>query len=85
MRVELGSKVRDKITGIEGIVFARTEYLTGCIHVAVQPQKLTSEGKIIDPEWVDETRVDVIGDGVTLNPVSVPGTRSPGSKPPKWG
>ena len=41
-KVELGSLVRDKITGFEGIVMGRTEYLTGCAHVGVHRQRLTN-------------------------------------------
>ena len=52
--IELGKKVKDSITGFEGIAIARIEYLNGCISVEVRPTKLSSEGKMIDAEWIDE-------------------------------
>lgn len=33
----MGKLVRDKISGLEGIVVARTEWLYGCIRLNVQP------------------------------------------------
>ena len=37
--IKLGDKVRDEITGMEGIVVARTKFLNGCIQYSVA-QKL---------------------------------------------
>jgi hypothetical protein len=62
MKVELGSKVRDMITGLEGVVMARTEYLTGCAHIAIMPQKLTDKGEIPEYQWIDETRAEILSD-----------------------
>ena len=36
MAIKLGQKVRDTITGNEGTVVARTEWLHGCVRVTVQ-------------------------------------------------
>jgi len=58
--IELGNKVRDNITGFEGIVVARTEWINGCIRFHVQPEKLTKDGKIIDDEWFDAQRLVVV-------------------------
>lgn len=47
--VELGDKVRDRLSGLEGIVAARVEYLTGCTQMAVVAPGLKADG---DPrEW----------------------------------
>jgi hypothetical protein len=58
--ITLGSKVRDPITGFEGIVTARTEWLYGCVRVSVQAPEL-KDGKPIEEQWFDETRVEMIG------------------------
>jgi hypothetical protein len=58
--IELGVTVRDRITGFEGVVMGRTEYITGCTHIGVQSKKLSKEGKMQDWEWIDETRCEVI-------------------------
>lgn len=49
----LGSKVKDSITGFEGIAIAKVIYLNGCISYQVKSQKLYS-GKTLDAEWFDE-------------------------------
>lgn len=59
MKVELGSIVKDKITGLQGVVMARTTYLTGCAHLGIQPQKLKTDGTVHEWVWIDETRAEV--------------------------
>ena len=77
-KVGLGSLVRDKITGFEGIVMGRTEYLTGCAHVGIHPRGLTNEGSIPGWEWIDETRVIVLErDVVRLEPRQALGGPAP--------
>lgn len=56
MAIKLGSKVRDNITGFEGIAVARTEHLHGCARITIEPTKL-KDGKPIDAQWFDEQRV----------------------------
>ena len=58
--VELGSFVKDKITGLEGIVMGRTEYLTNCAHIGVCPQKVKENGELQEWQWMDERRVTVL-------------------------
>lgn len=57
MTIKLGEKVKDSLTGFEGIVVAKAEYLDGCIRFQVLPEKLMKDGKIADPEWLDEGRL----------------------------
>ena len=57
----LGESVREKITGLEGIILARAEYATGCRHYGIQQRMITSEGKIPDYEWIDESRLESLG------------------------
>ena len=54
--VKLGQRVRDTITGYEGVVVARTAYLNGCVRVGVQVTEL-KDGKPMDAEWFDEQQV----------------------------
>jgi hypothetical protein len=37
--IKLGDKVRDQITGFEGIAVARTERFDGSVTIRVQPQR----------------------------------------------
>ncbi len=54
--LKLGSRVKDTISGFSGILTARTEWLYGCVRVAIEPEGLF-EGKPIDTQWFDEPRV----------------------------
>lgn len=58
-RIELGWKVKDKISGYEGIVIGRTEWLHGCTRVTIQAQEL-KDGKPIDSCTFDEPQLDVL-------------------------
>lgn len=52
----LGERVRDKITGLEGVVIGRTAWFTGCTTYGVQPSGL-HDGKPLDPQWLDGIRL----------------------------
>ena len=41
--MNLGQKARDKITGFEGTIIGRAEYLTGCTQFCLAP-KTTPDG-----------------------------------------
>lgn len=81
MRVmELGDKVRDEMTGFEGIAVSRTEYLFGCVSIGVQPTGLTEKGKPRELEYFDEQRLSE----ASAAPVGGPGDHPPQrSTPPE--
>lgn len=54
---ELGAKVRDQVTELEGVIVARCEWLNGCLQYVVQPRGL-HEGKKIESEWIDEGQLE---------------------------
>jgi hypothetical protein len=58
--VQLGSKVKDRITGFEGIAIGRHVYLTGCNKITVQPQGLDDKGKRREAEWFDEQSLELV-------------------------
>ncbi len=60
MIVELGSRVRDRINGFEGVVTGRAEYLFGCRQVLVAPEVLPADGKHPESTWLDEDRVQIV-------------------------
>ena len=76
MAVKLGDKVTDYITGFSGIVTARTEYLYGCVRVAVEPTELR-EGKPVESQYFDEQRVDPQSEVKTGGPGDFPPSRDP--------
>jgi len=60
--IQLGQQARDKVTGFEGIVTARVEYLTGCNQYGLTPP--AREGKVEGTEYFDEARIDIVGRGI---------------------
>lgn len=65
---ELGKKAKDKITGFEGILTARCEFLTGCNRYCIQPTEL-KDGKPIDSIYFDEAQIQIISDGISQKDV----------------
>ena len=61
MTIKLGQRVRDRMTGIEGIAIVRAEYLYGCTRIGVQPTEV-KDGKPVDTSHFDEPQLEVIGD-----------------------
>jgi hypothetical protein len=52
-QIRLGDVARDGISGFEGVVVARTEWLHNCVRLTIQPQTL-HDGKPIDAFSFDE-------------------------------
>ena len=46
--LKLGQKVKDSISGFEGITIARAEYLNGCKSWQVAPTRLKDDGSRMD-------------------------------------
>ena len=65
--IELGQRVRDRITGFEGIATSRVEYLTGCVQYCVKPDKLDEKGKMIEGEYIDMGQLEILGAGISLS------------------
>lgn len=76
----LGLKVRDVVTGFEGIVTTLSFDLYGCIQVVISPET-DKDGKMRDGAWFDAKRLKVLGRKPVMpvpDFVSVPG---PAHKP----
>lgn len=50
------TKVKDTVTGFEGIIISRLEHMNGCKRYEVQPNKL-KDGKPIESIWIDEQQL----------------------------
>lgn len=81
--IELGQKVRDRLTGFAGIAVSRVEHLYGCSRIAIEPTEL-HDGKPILSEWFDEQRVEAI-DGTNFLAEAPPTNRpgGPAQNPPR--
>ena len=67
-KISLGKEAKDKVTGFQGIVTGKAEYLTGCHQFLVQP-KCENNGAYPDAQWLDEGRLDFVGDALTKDNV----------------
>ena len=58
--IELGSFVRDRVSGLEGVAMAKVEYLTGCTQICIAPMGLTAEGKLHEGTYLDWQRIEIM-------------------------
>ena len=76
--IKLGDKVRDTITGFEGIATAHARYLTGCEQFIVQPRCVKTNKKLDTKNypkgvWLDIDRLEVVKEGAALVAVETAG------------
>lgn len=72
MAVKLGQKVKDVITGFEGTITGRAQYLTGCSQGLVAPP-ISKDGEHRDGHWFDEDRLAVVSEEIVDLKVVNPG------------
>jgi len=71
-RIKLGMKVRDVVTGYEGIATSRTIYMRGCDRFSVSPP-VGADGKLLEQEAFDEPDLEIVDDGIYVKPEPKPG------------
>lgn len=57
--VELGDKVKDTVSGFNGIAVGKHIYLQGCVRITIQPP-IDKEGKLPEANTFDEPLVIVL-------------------------
>lgn len=62
MNIKLGSKVKSKVSGFEGIVTQETKYLNGCLRYGVTP-KVGKDNKALDAQYFDIEELQVMQKG----------------------
>jgi hypothetical protein len=75
--IKLGQKCRDVITGFEGTVVARCEWISGCTRITLQP-RVDKDGKLQDMQTFDEPGLEVIANTNSVNPTPNKGGPRPG-------
>ena len=83
MPINLGDLARDTITGYQGIVIARTEWLHGCRRLCLQAPSL-HDGKPIDSATFDEPQLVLVKPGVAQSMAgadAAPASRTGGPRP----
>jgi len=63
--IELGMKLKDKVTGLTGIAVAKVEYLNGCVQYCVKPE-MGKDKKYPDGQYIDVAQLEVVGKGLSL-------------------
>lgn len=58
--IELGDLARDRLSGFEGVVMARTDWITGCSRLVLQPRTLTKDGMPMAMETFDLFLLDLV-------------------------
>jgi hypothetical protein len=83
----LGHKVRDRVTGFNGVATSVCFDLYGCIQVTVNPG-MDPNGKLSDSAWFDIGRLEIFGDKVMPMPAFInddleiaAGNKGPSEKP----
>ena len=76
----LGTKVKDKVTGFQGIVTGVTHYLTGCSQALVVPP-VDEQGNHKEGHWYDFQRLDRVDESlIVLDNSETPGCDMPAPK-----
>jgi hypothetical protein len=71
-KIELGDRIRDRVSGIEGIATARTEWLFGCVRFILQPQGEKKDwGTPHEGFSVDEPQLELVEKAVVAPPKKV--------------
>jgi len=61
--IPLGYRVRDRVSGFEGIVTSRTVFMNGCIQYQIKPG-LDKEGKPKDSALCDCQQLEIVDRGI---------------------
>ncbi len=61
--MRLGDKVKDIVTGFEGVIIGEFRWLNGCVRFGVQSQKLTKEGLPRESQTFDEQQLRLVKAG----------------------
>lgn len=82
--IELGDRVKDRISGLQGIVMGITNWLYGCRRLSIQPEE-SKDGKPADFFAIDEPQALLVQRRAVVPPgMAVAGTQD-ADKPRKHG
>ena len=71
--IKLGDRVKDRITGLIGIVTGYHYYLFGCERVSVQPESVGENGAIPDSIGIDAVQCELVRPGAIKGYNPLPG------------
>ena len=64
--IKVGQRVKDRVSGLQGIATQKATYMNGCVSFLVVPALECTDIGQTAPEsnWIDFTRLQVLGDGL---------------------
>ena len=68
---KMGQRVKDVVTGFEGVITGMAQHMTGCDTVGVNPG-VDDKGKLQDVQWFDWTRLQLLDDSTITLPGLTP-------------
>ncbi len=84
-KLENGIEVRDRVSGVKGIITARCEYVNGCLRYSVAPRvNKEKPNDVPDCWWIDEAQLEKIGEGLNTKPIAKKRTGGPTCKAPRF-
>ncbi len=63
--IELGNKIKSKISGFEGITTSKSTSLSGSVQFNIRPNGLTKDFEPITGQWYDVQELEKIDDGLS--------------------
>lgn len=79
--IKLGQKARDKVTGFEGVLTGKAQYLYGCNQYCIVPP--AKDGKVEESHWFDEGRIEFVDQGIRPEEVQAEKPGGPNRDCPK--
>lgn len=58
-KINLGDEAKDRVSGFKGVCVARTEWISGCARLTLQPPT-GKDGKIPDAQTFDEPMLELV-------------------------
>lgn len=62
-KFKLGALARDKVSGLEGIITQRVQFMNGCVQYVIKPP--AKDGNHPEAYSYDEQQVEVLNDGIS--------------------
>jgi hypothetical protein len=59
-KYDLGAHLKDRVTGFDGVVIARSEFVHNCNRYMLQPRGLDKDGKPKGAEHFDEDQLELV-------------------------
>ena len=61
--IVLGCRARDIVSGFEGIVTGKSDYMNGCVQWCLSPQ-IDEKGKHVSGNWFDSQQLEYVDSGI---------------------